>query len=905
MLQSGLLKSEINALSVKFLGNLENAQLSAPEFLRACSELVKRAHESGERGTRVCAALSLSVDIALEHLINAFVKKRASQADDVSAKFCVLALGGYGREELCPKSDIDIMILYNNEVSEDFKTLIVDEIMYPLWNTGFILGHSSRTFDEALSAAKSDIIARNAMLDTRFIGGDEKLFSKFLRYFEKLCRENSTEHFNALMRLKRDRHEKYGWTPYLQEPNIKNGVGGLRDFQTISWKTRLNFGSSNIRELVKRGVISLSEYASAMRAHAFLLRVRNDMHYFSGRENDLLDLETQPKIAWRLGFHEKDEETSVEVFMRKLYFAFRAIDGVAKTARKRMGLVLPRDVVENMRHMGRRVPRNKKFTIDGFSIWRGEINALRSDIFKRRPKSILKVFLYCQKFGAAPSDKLEVLIKDSKKYIDDKLRNSPEASAIFLKILSESGEVFPALEQMHYWGVLDAFIPEFSEITCLVQHEFYHRYTADVHILNSIAELDKIFLARPEDGLYGEFHKVLISLQSPRLAYLMLLLHDIGKGDGIRGHAEVGAEIGKKILARFGVSESDAETILFVVRNHLEMARFAQSHDVEDEKAVAKFASMMGNKEHLKFLYVITFCDAMATSEGFWNSYKQSLHSMLYGATLALLEKGESGSAEFYDKRKEKVLNAALASSDIVGLEEELRGHIQNLPRNYFYYHGLEDLLLHVRMAHALRRKIVNVEEGESVSPVCEWRDDPNRSISKLCVVSTDRSGLFATLAGVLTLTGLDILATKILTRDDGITIDTFYVSGVSDGVLNNPRIRDRFSRNLNSALKGKISLDSAVSELFYKRLEKLGGGSVVGDVFMRRESGKIVLDVLARDCVGILYKLAKTISECGYDIIFARVNTERVWGHNTFHVLPHPLAESNASLVKSLKELL
>ncbi len=903
MLQMRSLESKVGEIARNSFPDGGNVQIQAPEFLRTCRKIIEEAHNGGESGLRVCSALSLAADIAIGRLTAAFVKKRGRRAGAVAAKFCIVALGGYGRSELCPKSDIDIMILYSDDATERFKTLIVDEIMYPLWNTGFVLGHSSRTIAEAVEAAQSDILARNAMLDSRPVAGNLRLFSRFKRRFERFCRENSAGHFDALMRLKRDRHERYNWTPYLQEPNVKNGVGGLRDFQTMSWKTFLNFGTSDIRELVRRGIISVSEYASAVRARNFLLRVRNDMHYLSGRENDLLDLETQSKIARRLGFCEGSDEECVEAFMRRLYFAFRDIDGVAKTARKRMGLMLPGDVVENMRRMGKRRPRNVKFTIDGFTIWRGEIDAIRSDIFKRRPKSILKVFLYCQKFGAAPSDSLEVLIKDSRKYIDDNLRASADANALFLKILANRGEVFPVLELMHYWGVLDAFIPEFSDITCLVQHEFYHRYTADVHILNSIAELDKVFLSRPEDGFYGECHKVLISLQSPHLAYLMLLLHDIGKADGIRGHAEVGAEIGSRILERLGVSESDAETILFVVRNHLEMARFAQSNDVEDEKSVAKFASIVGNKEHLKFLYVVTFCDAMATSDGFWNSYKQSLHSMLYGATLSLLEKGESGSAKFYERRKEKVLRAALTSPDIAGLQEELCEHIENLPRNYFYYHGLEDLVSHVHMVHALRRKRAAQDSDEKAAPVIEWRDDPNRSISRLCVVSTDRSGLFAILSGVLTLVGLNILASKILTRDDGITIDTFYVSGVSDGVLNNPRLRDRFSRNLNSALKGRMSLDKAVNELFYSALGKLGG-ELVGDVFMRRESGKLVVEVFARDCVGLLYKLAKTISECGYDIEFARVNTEGKWGHNTFHISPRPLSEPSAELAKSLKNL-
>ena len=717
MLNSEKLYAQVREICSKTLLPGLPPREAAAACLSGAFEAIKASHFAGMGGRTICRAHALAVDKIIEYLYSLFLMRRKSRCKNLASKFCIVALGGYGRFELCPKSDIDIMFLYDKGSSERLKSIVVDEIAYPLWDLGLKLGHSSRTCAEAISDAREDILLRNSMLDARIVCGSSALYSVFLERFNALCFSRKSEHFDELMRLKRDRHSKYGWTPYLQEPNVKNGVGGLRDAQTMAWKTRLNFGSNSLRELAARSIISIAEYKAVWRAYDFLLRLRNDMHYHFDRENDLLDLETQPKIAVRLGYTKGSEIERVEEFMRKVYYSFRAIDSVSKTARKRMGLSLPGDVVENMPHMGTRLPGNRKFTMDGFSFYRGEVKAVSPSVFKKDPSRLVKVFALFQEYGAVPSDSLEVLIKDSCGLIGPSLRSDPSTNAAFLSIFQRRGVVFPALEMMHYWGVLGAFVPEFGEITCMVQHEFYHRFTADVHILNTIAQLDRIFCARESDGVYWEYHKVLVSSPSPILLYLMLFLHDIGKGDGIRGHSEVGAEIGGRILRRLGVPDSDIESVLFIVRNHLQMARFWQSYDVEDETSIAKFASIVKSEELLKYLYVLTFCDAMGTSEGFWNSYKQSLHSMLYSGTLAYLQKEESQRESSYRRRSERVMKELLAMPDMEMHSELLKDHFANLPRNYFLFHGRDDVAVHIKMiARLLRRKSTDM-------PILEWRD--------------------------------------------------------------------------------------------------------------------------------------------------------------------------------------
>lgn len=899
MLKSQQIYSEIGKICADNLLATSSLREVVGRTLSETYGAIMQFHKNGGGGKTICSLHSYAMDKIIDFLYLSFVEKRKSRGKEMGAKFCIVATGGYGRSELSPKSDIDILFLYEDGISNRFKTIVVDEIMYPLWDCGVRVGHSSCTYLEAIADAKNDILLRNSMLDSRLICGNRKIFARFLSRFNSLCSSKKKEHFEELLRLKRDRHAKCAWTPYLQEPNIKNGIGGLRDVQTMLWKTRLNFGEGNLRQLAMRSIISRSEYRGVLKSYDFLLRVRNDMHYFFGREVDLLDLENQPIIAKHLGFSGKSDTEGVEAFMQKLFFSFRTIDSVAKTARKRMGIVLPDDVFATMRHLGNRLPANRKFEINGFSFYRGEAKALSNYVFQRDPTLLVKVFAMFQEYGVVPSDSLEVLIKDSRMLIDDKVRLDSETNSVFLSILENRGNVFPTLELMHYWGVLGAFIPEFKDITCMVQHEFYHRYTVDVHTLNTIAQLDKIFCASQNDGVYYEYHKVLLSCPSPIILYPTILLHDIGKSDGIRGHAEVSADIASKVLRRWGVQESDIEPIVFAIKNHLQMARFWQSNDIEDESAIAKFAGIVKNEENLKYLYVLTFCDASGTAEGFWNSYKQSLHSALYSATMAHFNKRRSP-AELA-RRKEKVLAESLADSRSRGIEKIIYEQSEFLPQNYFMLHGRSDLLMHAKMISQLRE---NLKKSETSSvPVVEWRDDPNDSISRLYVVSKYRSGLFSILSGIITLSGLDILGSKIFKRSDGITLDAFYVSGISGGMSANPRIKARFAREIDAVINGDDALDYRVNEVFCND-KRRHQGNVISDVFMRRESGKIVIEVRARDRAGLLYKIAKVIEENGYDIVFARVNTELGWAQDAFHLVACEKHNSSAVLLQKLREL-
>ena len=856
------------------------------EYLSFAHDLILSAHKDGAGGRTVCGLNSFTVDEMVRRLYSAFLLRRsASGVKLFSSKFSIVATGGYGRRELCPKSDIDIGFLYDEsrtQISSELKTLVIDEIMYPLWDTGLKLGHSSRNIKEVLDEAKSNVLTRTSMLDLRHICGSIRLTERCEREFKAQNASLAAEHIDELFRLKRDRHAKYGWSPYVQEPNIKNGIGGLRDYQTIVWMAQLKYGGK-FRRLAELKIVSAAEFRAMERAYDFLLRVRNDMHYTARRPADLLDINSQARIARHLGFKQRDIFLRSERFMRKVYFCFRDIDNISKAARKRMKIVLPDDVLKSILPADINLGEGERISVDGFWIYNGTITPHNSSVFKRDPARLIKVFLYCQKYGVIPSDKLEILIKDSIGLIDDSVRADENANMAFRSIMKKPGFVASILERMHFWGVLGAFIKEFGELTCLVQHEFYHRYTADVHTLNTIAELDKVFRARVEESPYGDYHAAITSTQSPSLLYFIMLLHDIGKSDGIKGHAHASAEVSKKILSRFELPQSMTENALFVIENHLMMARFWQTHDVEDESAVESFANTVMDEEKLKYLYVMTFCDAKGTADDFWNSYKQSLHTALYRGALRKLRNDETQIRELYERRKAKVLAEILDMEEFSGARDEVLEHFNNLPRNYFLFHGRDDLALHLRMIHTLRIKRAEDPDDKNVDAIFEWQDDPNHSLSKLCIVSEERKGLFYKICGAITIAGLNILSSKVLSRSDGITIDTFALTAIGGGPVANERMRARFKEAFDSVMRQP--------EKTVKTIEKIWKDTVIPFKTVARAKvskaagapNAVLIEVDAYDSAGFLFKVAKAISDNGFDIRFARINTEHNWASDSF----------------------
>jgi [protein-PII] uridylyltransferase len=886
---------------LNFVGEVPTAQRLAAckTFLRLESAMIRMHHDAGESGLVITRARSAMIDVMLSHLFAYAISSYERLNGRLNTPVSLLALGGYGRSELSPLSDIDIMFLFPAKIKpaalKPIQAHLTNEILYILWDCGLKVGHSTRTIDEVFIEARADIQNKTALLEARLIAGSTPLFEGFAQTYRAYYTVDDPKgYIAARLEDQRSRRAKHGDSVFLQEPDIKSGVGGLRDYQNTIWMARVKLGITEIKELADQNYLRRNELRDFKRAYEFLHRVRNELHLQKKRATDVLDLEAQPRIALGLGYTNQDILGRVEQFMRDYYRAAQTIYRISKLVENRLALTLEkpsrflsfREVVRARRH--ERVKH-----IDGFILRNRELSAESAEIFNEDPSRLIRVFRHCQSLDAQMDFALQSLVRESLPLITRRVSESADACTSFKAILDEAGNVHPTLHLMHELGVLGRFIPEFDGLTCLVQHEYYHRYTADIHTLNAIRELDRIFTEAEPITL--KYREALHETPAPTLLYLILLLHDIGKARGIQGHAESGVLIALPILKRLGVSAKNSEIVAFVIKNHLIMARFWQKRDVDDPTTAAAFAEMVPDADELRYLYVHTFCDARGTAAGLWNGYKDSLHTGLFSVTLELLIHGEALVTQ--NSHRLQMTYQDLISKSIPGIsQDEITAHFNLLPEKYFIHTDPTEIALHISMVNGLLRSITQADSVGSLRPMIEWKDDLNRSLTVVNIVTWDRAGLFYKLAGAFSVAGLSILGAKVISRSDHIAIDTFYVVEPGRGVVQSAKAQEIFARTVEEALVTNKDLYPDIVAQARKLAPPRYALPTVGDVmhasfpptvdvYHELSMQRTIVEVQARDEIGLLFRLSKTISDHGYDITFARIGTERGVAIDTFYI--------------------
>ncbi len=856
------------------------------EFLRLEKEMLLRYHRKGDSGFRLTRARAVIVDVLIQCLFQ-YAREIAVDVVGKLRPMCVLATGGYGRGELCPHSDIDLMFLYSKSLGgktqEALKETMTREILYPLWDSGLKVGHASRDLKEAIAESQSDIRNKNSMLDARFICGDRKMSERFMQKFLKHCRSHEPEKYlEELHAHQKERRLEKQSTVYLQAPDVKSGAGGLRDYQGVLWMIKVKFGNRELEELIRRKYLSEQEAKSYSDAYSFLLRVRNELHFLSKRPVDILHLEKQPEVAIGLGYEEEDIFRRVEVFMGDYYSHARTISQIT-------GILEQRLVYANSGSTSKLSFRNVLSAyraepsqhVDGFELLNNQLSSTDPQIFDDDPERILRLFRHSQRLSATLSPDLRSLVRNRLSLIDSTLINSSSANVTFRSILQEIGNVSPTLCEMHELGVLGRFIPEFGKLTCKVQHDLYHRFTADVHVLHCITVLDEVFQGKRTEA--QQYLDAIRKNEVPGLLYLILFLHDLGKDEGPKGHCERGVEIAIPLLKRLGISEEMHDRILFVIRNHLEMVRFANKFDLEDPESIEVFAKFVEGEQRLRFLYAHTYCDANATAPDLWNAHKEELHTQLFSNTIAVLE----GKRAPMDP---ETIKDSYMDLEVKGVSKsELREHLDQVPMRYFSHSGREEVALHVSM---LSKFLSNNSKNETA--VINWRNDVRRTLTVIDIITQDQVGLFEKITGAISVSGLNILGARAVNRDDGIAIDAFYVEVEKSGFVEDEGTRTSCENSIRTFLLGKSSPDGQISELrkkidgnrLFSNREKLGEKipSQV-DVYRDVNLGRTIVEVKAPDRVGLLHLLAKTISHCGFDIEFARIATEQGIATDIFHI--------------------
>lgn len=882
---------------------------------------LRKLHDSQTSGLKVVKARSQVIDQLLRHMYDYDMKAFEAEHGKLPFPTGILALGGYGRAEMCPYSDVDIMFLYPEKIRAKilpkFQEEFTSKILYMLWDLGFKVGHSTRTIKQTMEEAKADVQSKNAMLESRLVAGSSNLFNIFEQAYRNFCNKNAQQYILDRLADQRERRAKNGDTVLIQEPDIKNAVGGMRDYHNLLWMGQIKLGTSSLTEMVEQGYLSRDERKRLRKAYDFLIRTRNEVHFQSGRLTDILTFELQYVIAESFDYPQDDSLKRVEAFMRDYYRHAQNILKLSILLEQRLAILEAERTKISFREVinSRRTERTR--SIDGFMVRGKELTMENRKVFKEDPLRLIRVFRHRQQLSVKLDFDLTNLITKSLHLIDDEIINSQEANQTFRSILSDAGNVYSSLNSMHDLGVLGKFMPEFDKLTCLVQHEYYHRYTIDFHILNTIKQLDNVVTDTSKELRHyrEEFHK----LDDPAILYLILLLHDIGKGRGIKGHDKVGVEMSKPILDRMGVDPRLHKEILFIIGNHLEMARFWQHHDIDDPQNIQSFANKVENQTQLSLLYIHTYCDACGTSSSLWTSYKDMLHRRLFAATKRHLATENSLEREL-EKQKEMIYEKLL-SQDIEDVSpEEIHAHCNLLPERYFVHNSIEEIVVHIKLVNQLLRNINEAESLAALAPVTDWRDDFNKGHTAVTIVTWDRAGLFYRLAGSFSLAGLNIVSAKAINRMDHITIDTFYVCDAKGGIVQSKTAREKFVECLNLAVvENKDLTKDILSQAAAKKPSKIFTtdkhthspfpSSV--DVYHEVDLGKTVVEVEAYDKLGLLYFLGKVIFEKGYDMTFARIATERNIAVDTFYIESARDRETDTSttnlveLKKSLQEVI
>ena len=799
----------------------------------------------------------------------------------------ILALGGYGRETLNPYSDIDIMLVYNpSELNLRQIEPFANQLITTLWDIGFEVGHSFRSLKECVRATYDDIFSKTSMLEARYIVGARQVYREFQRLTSKHFFKKQVGKFIAkTIEEWSTRHESYGATIYLQEPNIKESAGGLRDFHTGIWVAAVRFGVKDLEELQRRGIIPQTVAESCEESLDFLWQLRNELHYVNQRRSDQLVLDVQEIIAKNLGYKDDGHSLAEVTMMRDYYLHAEHLYEFAKL------------IIDRVKHQGS--PLNHwlerwqtKMLPDGFTVVRDEIGFQEGHFdFRTGPTRMMKVFTYRQQLGYRISADVRHQIAANLHLIDENFRRSPEVAECFLSILRHSEAVAEVLRRMHRWQVLDHYLPEFGKIRSLVRSDRPHQYTVDEHTLYAIENLEEATLAQLEGG--QDFLDIFKEVEKPELLRLAILLHDVGKGvDGPGGHDERGFEMAQAALDRIGLDTVDKEVVLFLILRHLDMIHTAQRRDLDDPKVIERFAELVQDEQHLKMLYLLTFADMRAVSIEIWNQWNAILLWQLYTRTLEFLQ----GEMEFL-----KVEELQARVTQLIGEAVEEAAIVR-------HFEAMPDQEL-VSQAPDLIGKQIQLVEKLGDLPIAVSHFAENQSYTQIGICTRNARGIFRQITAVFTVENINILRAMINTRSDGIVID---VLNVTDGQTGKGPILDRYHQieeTLTAVWNGEVDVETVLEE------------QRESDPLLRRQQRHIqpriridnegsdratIIDIRAQDQVGLLYTISEAFYKLGLDIHLAKITTEAFIAEDSFYVTDTNGAKiTNPTRLKNIQDAL
>jgi [protein-PII] uridylyltransferase len=767
----------------------------------------------------------------------------------------IVALGGYGRSELCPYSDVDLMFLYKQE-SESLVKDVIDGLFYLLLDLNIEIGHSARTIDECTELSRGDdVTILTSLLDGRFIFGDKELYDKLdKKLFRDLLPDVSARYIERKIAENEKRIERFGRSVYLLEPHVKEGEGGLRDIHSALWIAKAKFKARNFQELLEKGVLIEQELRVFERGLDFLIPIRTELHYLAGRREDRLSFEWQEKVARFLSYRDVGEIAAVERFMRIYYLR----GNLTKEYSKRLiGRCISKPRV------GFRAPKTV-FLDNGFIIQGGMLSVSSRGIFGEHPENLSKAFEYADQYGIKMSKYLLDLIRDNVKVIDEDMRSNAELNSSFLRLLKEGKEVAEALFEMNRLRLLGRYISEFGKIVCMVQHDAYHVYTVDIHSIFIVREIENLIKGKYEKD-FPLLTEVAKGVSKRHVLYLACLFHDMGKGEG-RNHSQRGAAMIPKISERMRLAQEEGEQLEFMVKHHLVMPHFSQRRDIHDDELILRFAKSVKTLETLSMLYLLSFADIRSVGPDVWTNWKGMLLEELYLKTASVLERGEFKRESPKERSKRFIREVTKILKNEISADK-VRQHLDVMPPSYFLGFSPQKIAYHLRLLDRF---------GENVGVDVIFYQ--NEEYDEFTFWGFDQPGIFSKLCGVLAGTGINILGARIITRDDGRIVDIFYVNRIGKSTYEDREIWNRVESDLYSVLNGEIDVEEIVSKrkrdkaIYEKRVPQ---HPTRIDIDNESSDTATVIDVYTHDRVGLLYDITKTLTLLGLSIDYAKISTK------------------------------
>jgi [protein-PII] uridylyltransferase len=783
----------------------------------------------------------------------------------VGEKLAVVAVGGYGRAEMAPYSDVDLLFLTPWKTTA-WAESVVESMLYMFWDLHLKVGHATRTVKDCLRLGRDDFTIRTALLEHRFLDGDQALADELKRRLRtELFKGTAASFIEAKLAEREARLARQGTSRYVVEPNVKEGKGGLRDLQTLFWIDKYLHGVEDLSVLVERGVFTADEFRTFGDAEAFLLAVRCHLHLIADRAMDQLTFDLQVEVAARLGYTDKGGRRGVEHFMQDY---FRHATRVGELTRIFLTDLEEKHVKTAPRLAG--LFRRRKPVQPPFAILNNRLTVTSEKKFLADPLNLLAIFGEALRTGYLLHPDAMRLLARNLDCIDDPVRENPEAAALFLDLLLKHGNPERALRRMNELGVLAAFLPEFAPIVAMMQFNMYHHYTVDEHLIQCISILSQIERGELVEEL-PIASRILKEGVNRKVLYLAVLLHDIGKGR-VEDHSVLGAQIARKLLPRLGLKADEAETVEWLVRYHLLMSDMAQKRDIADPRTVRDFAKAVKTRKRLDLLTVLTVCDIRGVGPGTWNNWKAVLLRTLYAETAAALEGGLEGvNREARVDEARRQLREALPDWDKKDLRVETQRHYDP------YWQGLPPAV-HVVFARLLK----DLKDDEIRSDLLL---DADRDATRACFALVDHPGIFSRLAGALALVGANVVDARTYTSKDGYATAVFWVQDAEGRPYEESRL-PRLRTMIDKTLKGQIVAREALKDRdrIKKREREF---TVPTSITFDNEGSEIctIVEVDTRDRPGLLYDLTRTLAASNVYIASAVIATYGAQAVDTFYV--------------------